>query len=90
MDAVAAAVTELVLSQECLPQLLNVVHPKPVGWHDVMVNISDSVAKFSVGPLQLVSMNSWLQSLEDAAHAGTHEDLERLVGKLPPNAFCIA
>jgi hypothetical protein len=75
MDAVATAVAELVLSHRPLPPLLNVVHPRPVPWSDIIAGFQCTLAK----PLRLVSIEEWLHVVENIATENKPEDLQRVV-----------
>ena len=79
MDAVAIAVKELILSNEKLPPLVNVVHPRPVPWRSIFDSVNSNL---STRALNIVPLHEWLQNLEDASQRGTQEDLERFVRKL--------
>ena len=76
MDAVATAATELILSSQRLPPLLNVVHPRPITWKGVFESINSSIGG---QPLKMVPLIEWLETLESTARDGGSEDLQRLV-----------
>lgn len=80
MDAVATAVTEMVLSTEYLPPLVNVSHPRPVTWHEVFTNINSS---FKDTPLQIVPLDDWLQRLQAVSDEDASVDLQRIVSAHP-------
>ena len=60
MDAVSGAIIDLVLSnKEQLPQLVNVVHPKPISWHSLAGLLATKLS------LQMIPYEDWLAKLED-------------------------
>ena len=75
MDAVAFAVSDLILTPQTLPLLVNVVHPRTTAWHEILENINKHIAE----PLPFTDFNSWVQQLEAHSESATVEDLERMV-----------
>lgn len=78
MDAVASAVSDLILTNEPLPLLVNVVHPRPVAWHDVFAAMSKHIAK---EPVPFTDFGSWVQKLEALSESATADDLQRMVSR---------
>ena len=76
MDAVASVASDFVCSSEKWPTLVNVVHPRPITWRNVMSDINANLKR----QLKLVPFNEWLTALETIAAKGTVQDVERLVG----------
>lgn len=79
MDAVATTITDLVISQQHLPQLLNVVHTRPVAWRDVFRAVNASLGH---QPFPVVPYDEWVQLVEKIAAQGKPQDLERVVSPL--------
>ncbi|KAF7789161.1 hypothetical protein EIP86_000098 [Pleurotus ostreatoroseus] len=74
MDAVAFAVSDLILTPQTLPLLVNVVHPRTTAWHEILENMNKHIAE----PLPFADFNSWVQQLEAYSESATAEDLERM------------
>ena len=75
MDAVASAAKDLVVSSDQLPALVNVVHPRPIHWRDVIENINSSLDQ----PLKIVPFEDWLKAVESNPSRGDSEELIRIV-----------
>jgi hypothetical protein len=81
MDAVATAITEMVLSKEQLSPVVNVSHPNPVAWTEIFTHINTS---FGGPPLRIVPFDQWLNAVEVLGSQGSPEDLRCLVS-IPPS-----
>ena len=75
MDAVAGAVLDLIVSEDQPAALLNVVHPRPIPWHDVYAAVDDALDAH----LPFVPYHTWLSILEDRSLTATPEDIEHIV-----------
>ncbi|KAF8899601.1 hypothetical protein CPB84DRAFT_1847624 [Gymnopilus junonius] len=74
MDAVSASVLDLVFFDEAYPRAINVLHPKPVHWNDIMSHIADALAKEKqTSPSPFVPFSEWISLLEDRAKSGSQE-----------------
>lgn len=75
MDAVAETVLDLIVSKEEPAPLLNVVHPRPVLWHDVYANVDAALGTH----LPFVPYDVWISKLEALSANATPKDLEDIV-----------
>lgn len=76
MDTVATAITDLVLSAQPLPRLVNVTHPHLVQWREIIENISVALHG---KPLPIVPFDEWLRTLTEVSLQAKPEDLTRIV-----------
>lgn len=76
-DAVAQAVADFVLTPTALPEVVNVVHPRPVPWDDVIQGVNHALAK----ELPVVPFGEWLKAVEKVEVEGRAEDLGRVVSR---------
>lgn len=77
MDAVANMTLDLAKSDNALPPVLNVVHPRPSPWIDVFTNINDALG----ARLPFIPFEQWVTVLEEQAANPTAKTVERIVGK---------
>ena len=75
MDAVAAAFVDLLVSQETLPAVVNLVHPRAVAWKEVMHDINNQLD----APLPIIPFGDWVTKLEAVAEAADAKQLETIV-----------
>ena len=61
-DAVAKTYVDLVLSKDHLPSILNLVHPHPVKWQDIVQSLNSAFGKH---PLGVVPYADWLAKVEE-------------------------
>ena len=61
-DVVANTYVDLVLSEGSLPTTLNLVHPHPVKWQDVVRSLNSALGKH---PLDVIPYADWLAKVED-------------------------
>lgn len=66
---------DILTSPEALPQVINVVHPRPTTWHEVLVGISEELG----GHLPFVSLEEWVARLETLPAEVSNEELQRIV-----------
>lgn len=78
MDVVASTICDLVLSQEQPPLLLNVVHPRPVLWDDILKSVSAELA----ADLPLVPYAVWFTKLSALASEASIEQMREVVSRL--------
>ncbi|KAJ7624410.1 putative aminoadipate reductase [Roridomyces roridus] len=76
-EAVCSAIVDAVFSQEPAPPAVNLVHPKPVPWDDVMSNLA---GVGSERPMPLVPLGEWADQLRSRATMVCKEDLENIPG----------
>lgn len=60
-DAVARAIVDMITSEERLPVLLNLVHPRPVSWRTVCQSLNKALTR---RPLTIVPFDEWLSKVE--------------------------
>lgn len=67
MDAVARIVLDVTFAKDPPPAALNVVHPRPVPWNQIMHAISDALYARSTTKdrMPLVSLGEWVERVED-------------------------
>ena len=76
MDALSAAVVDVVLATAPLPPALNFVHPHRAAWRDVFRAVNDATG----AQLPFVPYKEWLARLEVvAAQENSQENLEKMV-----------
>ena len=67
MDAVCHTIQDFITVEEDekdLPELVNIVHPCPVTWHDVMLHISNSLRSETGSRLPYIPFDEWMVRLE--------------------------
>lgn len=84
MDGVCHTIQNLVTAQpdndsDVPLELVNVVHPRPVSWHEAMMHISTAVCSQTGTPLSLVPFEEWIAKVEDAARSAVRGQLEDVV-----------
>lgn len=79
MDTVADAVTDLMLSPDPAPALVNVVHPQPVPWTVVLGAIDHALS----AQLPLIPYAQWFAKLEAVAAGASSAQLEAVVSPFP-------
>ncbi|KZT19320.1 acetyl-CoA synthetase-like protein [Neolentinus lepideus HHB14362 ss-1] len=77
MQAVAKTILDVGLAGEKHHLVVNVVHPTPVKWTNIMTAIRKSLDK-SLESLPLVPFGEWVKKLEERATNATTEELERV------------
>lgn len=63
------------LSQEPFPSLVNVVHPQPASWEELLKGITAELGN----ELPMVAFDEWLSQLKSRANNATVQDLMNLV-----------
>lgn len=66
------------LTNDPLPNVVNVVHPHPVSWNDVFTAVKGALGN----RLPLVPYADWLEKLEARATDATARDLNEVVSVL--------
>ncbi|GLB33171.1 putative acetyl-CoA synthetase-like protein [Lyophyllum shimeji] len=64
MDAVASAIVHVAVSDVHPPQALNLVHPRPIEWQEMISNIQATITEVLGRDLKLVSFAEWLSAVE--------------------------
>ncbi|KAF9058549.1 putative aminoadipate reductase [Rhodocollybia butyracea] len=81
-EAVAGAILDVAFTSESPPLAMNLVHPKPVSWTNIMRMIRESLIStknLGLEALPLVSFKSWVKALEDTANTSP----QRVQNELP-------
>lgn len=80
MDAIANVILDVTFSSQ-VHKALNVVHPRPIEWNNVMHVISETLAQELKlkGPLPLVPFKTWLSTLDDNARNLSLEEQKNIV-----------
>jgi hypothetical protein len=83
-DAVGQAILDVAFMKEAPEKALNLVHPRPTPWHDIMDAFSDSLVKCDVTKdrLLLVNMEQWFSKLQEANVEPSDETVKHIVSLL--------
>ncbi|KAJ7718257.1 putative aminoadipate reductase [Mycena metata] len=73
-EAVSQTIVDTALCGEKPPFAINLVHPRPIPWDDVISSMARIVQ------LPLVSFAEWVQQLQDRSVGATAEDIEHIPG----------
>ncbi|KAF5371510.1 hypothetical protein D9615_009619 [Tricholomella constricta] len=76
MDAVAAVIVDVALGSVIPPVALNVVHPRPVEWKQVITSIQVAIKDVLGRDLEVVPFSEWLSAVEARAGNATAETLD--------------
>lgn len=71
MDAVASAIVDVAINDAELPLALNLVHPRPIEWMALIMDIQASVTEVLGRDLELVSLADWFSAIEVHASKAT-------------------
>ncbi|THG96855.1 hypothetical protein EW026_g5054 [Hermanssonia centrifuga] len=74
VDVVARATVDLLFSKSELPTLVNMIHPRPVAWEDIINAINQSIGT----TLSVVSLDEWVDALELLSSSATPQDLTNI------------
>jgi len=70
VDVTSRTIVDSVLSSNPLPEVVNLVHPRPVPWRDVFMAANDALG----GELELLPFEDWFRKLEArSANANEHD-----------------
>lgn len=83
MDAVSKCIFDLVAFDGQYPRALNIVHPRTVKWDMVMGYIKEALRLQRATTLPFVSFQQWVELLESRSIAQEHDDLRRIVSRVP-------
>lgn len=80
MDAVSGAILDVALSDEEPPIVVNLVHPRPVGFEALMKPISDALFEKNITKerLPLVHSSEWIRRLEKQAIGADEERIQQV------------
>lgn len=74
LDAIGQAYVEWVLSQNSLPKLVNVVHPRPATWDVILRGLREEL-----GNLPMIPFSQWMEKVNGLSANPTANDLEAVV-----------
>lgn len=75
VDAVSQLYLDLVLKPDSLPELINVVHPRPISWGTILQGIAQHARK----NLNRVTFATWMDKIENITAADGEKDLQDIV-----------
>ena len=75
LDAIGGAYIDWIVSQDELPLLVNVVHPRPTSWDVVLGGVRAELG----GNLPIVPLQEWVANLEARLSTATADDLTKIV-----------
>ncbi|KAF8219495.1 putative aminoadipate reductase [Tricholoma matsutake] len=81
MDAVSRTILDVAFAKERPPTALNLVHPRPVKWNDVILPVGKAVARQRMlGPeaLRVVSFQKWFSLVEKRAKSASEDNLKNI------------
>lgn len=83
MDSVAQSIIDVAQSQDS-PRVLNIVHPRPIAFNDLIASVNNSLSAEGVisNPLPALPIQEWFSLLEARAAAPTDADIKEVVGGL--------
>lgn len=82
MDAVSQTILDVAFSKERPPIALNLVHPRPVEWNDVILPVGEEVRRqrgLEGSSLRVVSFQEWFSLVEDRAKSASEDDVKKIV-----------
>ena len=80
LDAIGKMYIDLLFRDAQLPQLVNVVHPRPTSWSEILNGLSSEL-----GNLPIIPLTEWVGRLEArSTHAGAH-DIDDVVRRMMQN-----
>ena len=85
MDAVSRVILDIAFRKERPPIALNLVHPRPVYWTDVMTPIGEAVARhqnLGTNTLRTVSFQEWFSLVENRAKSASDGDVRNIVSPI--------
>ena len=66
---------DLLVTREPLPSLVNVVHPRPTTWEEILAGINEELG----GSIPFVSPEIWVAKLDKLSPEASGNDLQRIV-----------
>ena len=90
MDAVSKVILDIAFGKERPPIALNLVHPRPVDWKDVMIPVGKAVTKqqnLGTNALRSVSFQEWFSLIEKRGKSASEDDMRDVVS---PSCYNIA
>jgi len=80
-QAISNAILDVAFAKEEPPIVMNLVHPRPTAWRNLMQPIADAMVahKVTSHPLPFVSFSEWFEKLELSAKDVSEETMKRIV-----------
>ncbi|TCD69319.1 putative NRPS-like protein biosynthetic cluster [Steccherinum ochraceum] len=77
-DTICETMLDIVTTDQVsrIPEVMNIVHPRPRAWHDIMIDIKDTVGPMK--QLPLIPFADWVTKVEAASVHASEKDLERI------------
>ena len=76
LDAIGQAYVDWILSDDELPSVVNVVHPRPVAWEAILRGMRSELGV----SLPLVSLQEWVSKVEDVINSSSLYRMAEVVG----------
>ncbi|TCD64925.1 putative NRPS-like protein biosynthetic cluster [Steccherinum ochraceum] len=74
VDVAARTIVDAVATPGSLPDVINIVHPRPATWSAIFSSVNESVG----GTLQLIPFDAWLVRVEARSATATEHDFDRI------------
>jgi hypothetical protein len=80
-DAVSQAILDVAFGNDKPERALNLVHPRPTPWHNIMEAASNNLVKGGITKerLPLITFEKWFSRLQDASVGASDETINRIV-----------
>jgi hypothetical protein len=80
-DAVSQTILDVAFGKDAPERALNLVHPKPMSWHNIMEAVSDNLVESGITKdhLPLINLEEWFSRLQEASVGTNNEILKRIV-----------
>ncbi|KAF8075758.1 putative aminoadipate reductase [Lyophyllum atratum] len=79
MDVAAAAVVDIAVDDGILPPAMNLVHPRPVEWRELVTSLRSAIKHVLGRNMELVPFADWFLAVETHAKKATAEILDSIV-----------
>ena len=80
LDAIGSMYLDLLTSDETLPSVINVVHPRPTTWKEMLHGIWEELG----ASLPFVTLEEWVKRLDALPTAVSNEELQKIVSDRTP------
>ncbi|KAG5652628.1 putative NRPS-like protein biosynthetic cluster [Sphagnurus paluster] len=78
VDGVAGGILDIALGDKAPPPMLNLVHPRPVEWSNVIAGIKTAIKEVLGRNLEVVPFGDWVSALEAHADTATAETMDSI------------
>ena len=79
MDVTAQTIVDVLLSTSLVPEVVNVVHPRPVVLRDIL----DALNVVAGGYMEIISFQQWITKLQTLSTGISTQDVQRYVSQIP-------